>query len=311
MKRIFGLLAVSGTMWFVLFSVIVLTAGGILADKFWTELADKDSIGSATRNVVLIIAGVLALPMAIWRGHVAEQQVAATRATLANQRYATSANMLSSEAPFVRLSGISALQNLALEDPNRYHVPTMRLLCAFVRDPIPTETPILMPEPLDHEYPNPDTCGRREDIQSALQAISTCHSLHRALERRENFRLDLHGADLRAARLSNMDFSNALWGTAAGGANLCFVDFSNTNLQGSCFAACKLHNAKIAGANLSGACFRVPGQTAGYGLTQQQMDTARADPDAPPNVTGLVAAESGTPIVWGDVANSGTNGNSH
>ena len=52
MKRIFGSLAVSGTMWFVLFSVIVLTAGGILADKFWTELADQDSIGSATRNVV-------------------------------------------------------------------------------------------------------------------------------------------------------------------------------------------------------------------------------------------------------------------
>lgn len=310
MKRFIRSLAVRGTTWFVLFSVIVLIAGGILAEEFWTELADKDSIGSATRNVVLIIAGVLALPMAIWRGHVAEQQVVATRATLANQRYAASAEMLSSDAPFVRLSGIRALQDLALEDPNRYHVPIMRLLCAFVRDPIPTATPMLMPPPLDHEYPNPDTCGRREDIQSALQAISTCHSLHLALERREKFRLDLHGADLRAARLSNMDFSDAFWGTAAGGANLCFVDFSNANLHGSCFAACKLHNVKIAGANLSGACFRVPGQQAAYGLTQQQLDTARADPNAPPNVTGLVAAESGAPIVWNDVAGSGASGNS-
>lgn len=296
-------------MWFVIFSVVVLAAGGILANKFWAELADMDSIGSATRNVVLIIAGVLALPLAIWRGHVAEQQVAATRATLANQRYAASATMLSSEAPFVRLSGISALQDLALEDPSHYHVPVMRLLCAFVRDPIPTNAPIGMPEPLDHEYPNPDTCGRREDIQSALQAISTCHSLHLAIERREKFRLDLHGADLRAARLSNMDFSNALWGTAAGGANLCFVDFSHTNLQSSCLAACQLHNAKVRGANLSGACFKVAGQDAAYGLTQEQMDTAQADPKAPPNVAGMVAAESGAPMVWRGVAKSGANGN--
>ena len=47
-------------------------------------------------------------------------------------------------------------------------------------------------------------------------------------------------------------------------------------------------HTNLAGADLNGC----------EGLTQKQIDRARADPDNSPNLEGVLDAESGKPIVW-------------
>ena len=67
----------------------------------------------------------------------AEAQNEVSRQDLLNERYQTGARMLGDEVLAVRLAGIYALQRLAEEDRQQYHVQVMRSLCAFVQFPCP------------------------------------------------------------------------------------------------------------------------------------------------------------------------------
>ena len=58
-------------------------------------------------------AGLIALPLALWRGHVAEQQANAAQQSLRNERYQKGAEMLGSEVLSVRLGGIYGLQQFS------------------------------------------------------------------------------------------------------------------------------------------------------------------------------------------------------
>ena len=92
--------------------------------------------GSTTvRNLGLLIAGLIALPLAIWRSWVAQRQADTAQHNLLNERYRQGAEMLDSEILSVRLGGIYALQRLAADNPKHYHIQIMQLLCAFVRHP--------------------------------------------------------------------------------------------------------------------------------------------------------------------------------
>ncbi len=81
-------------------------------------------------------------------------------------------------------------------------------------------------------------------------------------------------ADLSQARLVRADLSDA--------------EFLDANLTGATFSD----------ANLSGARFSHGGHQAAKGLTQAQLDQARADPDNPPNLLNVLDAETGEQLVW-------------
>ena len=56
---------------------------------------------------------------------------------LLNERYQKGAEMLGSPVLAVRMGGIYALQQLAQDHPDTYHLQVMNLFCAFVRRPPP------------------------------------------------------------------------------------------------------------------------------------------------------------------------------
>ena len=123
-------------------SVAVGVGGLIVAFVWWDWLSEGASTSEVIRNVGLLVAGLVAFPLAIWRALVADRQAsAAQRQTataqqgLLNERFQKGADMLGSDNLSVRLGGIYALQSLALEYPEQYYVQCMRLLCAFVRNP--------------------------------------------------------------------------------------------------------------------------------------------------------------------------------
>ena len=134
--------------------------------------------------------------------------------------------MLGSEVLAERLGGIYALQRLAEEYPEQYHMQVIRLLCAFVR--LPTKDQSLGSGQAAIE---PGTLlGIRQDVEAIMQAIGSRSELRIALERELEFRLDLKGADLHGAQLLNADLSHAMFHRA----HLSNVNFANTDLT-DCF----------------------------------------------------------------------------
>ena len=392
----------STAFWLALVTV-VLVCSILLPAAGWDWLRSVESgsggeTNSTTiRNVGFLIAGVLALVFAVWRGVLlqrqaatAERQSETSQQGLLNERYQKGAEMLGSEVLAVRLGGIYALQRLAEEKPEQYHLQVVRLLCAFVR--LPTRDQSLESGQAAIE---PGTLlGIRQDVESIMQAIGSRSRLRMALEREVEFRLDLKSADLRGAQLldadlsramfhhahlSNVNFANTdltdsflsyadlsqsefrdvnftgtrLWSADLSGAMLQdaelpgmgfqnaeltgtnllranlsganFQDataasawFERANLSGAGFQGADLSGARLegadmsgahfwdadldganfGGADLSGAEFSVEGRQAVKGLTQVQLDQARADGDDPPKLDGVLDAETGEQLVW-------------
>ena len=357
---------------------------------FWEWLSGGESGSTTIRNIALVVAGLIALPLAIWRAVVAERQANTAQQGLLNERYQNGAEMLGSAVLSVRLGGIYALQRLAEECPEQYHLQIMRLFCAFVR--LPTKDQSLESGKMEIE---PGTLlGIRQDVEVVMEVIGSRAKPRIDLEREAGFRLDLRGAKLPKAQFLDADLSGAMFhhsnlsganfantdvsdtlltyadlseatfrnmnftGTRLGhsnlsstllqdanlpkvdfhgailsGANLIRANLSGSSFQDAILANAWLEDAKLSGvlflradlsgaylmqadlshaqlldvdlnkanfsdANLSGAKFSIGGPQTARGLTRAQLDEALADPNNPPDLTGVLDAESGKPLVW-------------
>jgi hypothetical protein len=345
--------------------LIVITAllCAIATRYFWDWLhKDGDSNSSTLRNAGLLSAAVTALLLAVWRSRVAERQADTAQRGLLNERYQKGAEMLGSDMLSVRLGGIYALQRLADEHPEQYHIQIMRLFCAFVRRPTADKSDGDRETAKPGSAKEPDAEGKqriREDVQAVMEAIGSRSEKGMALEKKETFTIDLRGASLRGANLESANFSGTLFGGVdlsdavfganfGQAANLSMAVFGpdanlsgawlgSTDLRGASLAGTKMPKAKLMGANLSNArlmgadlsktslaaakFFRAALEEANLsgatlyirytfpdgsdgspspalGLTQAQLDEARADPNNPPRLDGVFDAETGEPLVW-------------
>ena len=104
------------------------------------------------------------------------------------------------------------------------------------------------------------------------------------------FRSDLSEADLSYADLSHSGLSDASLSRAL----LHDADLSNAWLDGADLSTANLSDTNLSGAELS----RSKGKQRAKGLTQAQLDEARADPNDPPKLDGVLDAETGKQLVW-------------
>ena len=359
------------------------------------------------RDYGLLIAAIVAFPLGFWRSRVAERQAEAAQRQLStaqrqaeaahrqvetaeqsllNERYQRGAEMLGSDVLLVRLGGIYALDRLAAEQPDSYHIQIMQLFCAFARRPHQHhDDKSLNRQELTSDYAlfgdqsgvsNPIPIAEYSrvifpslDIQAVMEAICSRDEVRRKKELTENFRVDLSesnlsrlalvkipanlplatmwAANLSGAYLPFANFQSAVLSNAAlPGANLLRANLSDANLRnsdlsgtllstadlnGAMLIRANLSNAKVIGANLTGAVLKdsiltgaefsgtpLPQEAlavindhlpaiapevskvdlATTGLTQSQLDEARADPNNPPKLDGVVDAETGKPLVW-------------
>ena len=259
MKRLLNWLC---SNWSWVCAVLVITAGLIsLVVLYWewfaTEPCGMESRSTTARNVGILFFGLLAIGFGIWRGVVASRQAKTSQRGLLNERYQKGAEMIGSKVLSVRLGGIYALQRLAADEPEQYHVQIMLLLSAFVRNPTK-----------DQEYNATPSAGvpelnikdylLREDIQAALTVICTRSDDDIKLEKEaKNYRLNLTQANLTGANLSRANLTDAFLGL--------------TNLTGA-----DLSHAK--------------------GLTQAQLERAGADPANPPDFGDLCDPTTSAPL---------------
>ena len=241
---------------FVASGLIVATAIILaLLAVFWEWLSGGESGSTTIRNVALVLAGVIALPLAVWRGVVADRQSKTAQQGLLNERYQKGAEMLGSDVLSVRLAGIYALESLAMEHPEQYYIQIMRLFCAFVRLPTRDQSLESGQAPIRPGSP----LGIRQDVESVMAAIGRRTETQEALERRFEFSLDFRGADLSEGQILEADLSKARFHHA----NLSNVHFANTDLTGASFRDADLSKAwlyearltrgDLSSANLSGA----------------------------------------------------------
>ena len=206
------------------------TAAALLLVVFWGWLSGGESGSTTIRNIGLVLAGIIALPLAIWRGLVAEQ-------SLLNERYQKGAEMLGSEVLSVRLGGIYALRRLAEEHPEQYHIQIMRLFCSFVRLPTRDQSLTSGQAGIEAGAPTPV----RQDVEAVIEAIASRSKQRVDRERQVDFRLDLRGANLRGLQVLKADMSRAY--------------FQTSNLAGAYFVDTDLSDAFFTEADLSGAVF--------------------------------------------------------
>ena len=299
-------------------TVVVLAAAAILSICNWGLLqtgAEGLESGSTTiRNLTFLFAGLIGLPLAIWRSLVSERQAdtAQRQAEIAqqdllNERYQRGAAMLGSEVLPIRLGGIYALESLAKEHSKQYHVTIMQLLCAYARHARSTSESDPTPAPSQS-----DKLG--DDVQAILTAVASRQDNHVTDERTRGFRPNFSGATLPgltlwSGNLSNSIFSDSiltnarLIGINLSNSSMSDADLSNSllwsaNLSHATFWDANLTGAMLSGANISGARFSIDGHSSAIGLTQKQLDEARADPDHPPYLEGVVDTQTGELMEW-------------
>ena len=249
------------SFWFTVgfFAMAIAGVGTALAywDAIHPDRSYKVSPIETIRNVGLVVGGGLAFVFAWWRALVAERQADAARSqvetaqnqadialrTLSYERYQRGAEMLGSPTLAVRLGGIYALQQLAAENPHQYHVQTVRLLSAFVRNPTKDEVLDQLVEVEGEVMPK----RIREDAQAALSAIGTRSSIQVQIEIAEGFTVDLqranlHSADLRGCNLDRADLTDAT--------------LESANLEEATFRSAHLVRADLTSARLTRAGFK-------------------------------------------------------
>ena len=291
-------------------------------------------------SILAALAALIAIPtlwLAFRRTRLTQEQRDLSLRNSRNDRFQRGIEMLGSPELFVRLGGIYALRILMKEHPEELYIPTVELLCAFLRNPV---------------NPSEVTSGSRvrQDIQTALEVIIGRTEAEITLEKARGFRLDLRNANLQYAELSGVDFSGTnlegaiLSGTNISGANLSEAvldgadlsrancrksnlrkaslvatnmyhvsvdesDFSGANIdrvdcnEGSfhktTFARARIQNCTFKGALLYKADLTRTYLSFGNMLTQQQLDNAEAEPGTPPFIDAdLVDSEIGEPLNW-------------
>ena len=318
--------------WVAVIAFVAFAVGTVLSWVFWDWLRDGESGSSTVRNVGLLVGAVIAMVLAVWRSRVAGRQAAAAQFQaetalkqagtaqqraetadrgLLNERYQRGAEMLGSDVLAVRMGGIYALHQLAREHPGTYHIQIMRLFCAYVRNPT-----------IDKNMPDPGVMTRK-DVQEVMDAIAYRSDRQLKIERDNIMFFDLSHVKLRLVGLVNANLGSATFSHS----DLAHSYMDRANLSGAVLYKADLYRAHLAEADLSRAILEganlneadltntkfssVGRPFRASGLTQSQLDLARADPKNPPHLEGVADAETGTPLVWrGRPLNDGVVGDS-
>ena len=318
LRQVFGSIFKKGARWWFVLVAVTVVAGIGLSLCFWEILHnDKDSFSTTISNLSLLLGGIVAIELAVWRSIVSERQTTAAQRQAAtaqldllNQQLQKGAEMLGNSVLSVRLGAIYTLKHLALKHPEQYHVQAMQQLCAFVRgatgaDDQPTaviEKTLFTREKLAALYPDRENLSTeltiekfraRNDIQEAMNAIAFCHDRNISIETTESYWLDLQGADLRGVALSFLNLSRAplRYYLPTTFYQMKAID-SYTNMRDTILDDASLFATNIARVDLSYST----------GLTQAVLDLARVEPDDAPKLDGVIDAQTGKPIVWNDSA---------
>ena len=293
---------VPATWWLGLWTLFLLAAVGAMWMVCPVWLTGKESASTTIRNLGLVVAAAVGLPLAIWRSIVAQRQAEASQQqsetafqALLHDRFCRAAEALGHSRMASRIGGVNTLARLGGDHPETFHFPVIRLLSAFVVDRTATmtggvpeqardtattladEPSRLRRTPAGHssevrEHASRDESSLAEDSGPFLAADRQVGPVPRLTKDVEEamllLLLGLGGQPLRLEHAGDfrVDLSDAfLPGLHLHGANLSHFDFTNADLRRVRGWGARFANAVLPGADLSG------GNLAGADFSQADM----------------------------------------
>lgn len=208
------------------------------------------------RNLVFTFAAPAGVILATWRMVVlnrqsatASRQAAAAEGGHRDGRFEKGAEMMSAGEITSRIGGIVALERLATNHPEEYHVPCMKLFSAFVRFRFGQgHGGKISSEKIENCPP---------DVEMAAQVVGNRRRADKEyldkIERQSEYKIDMSSANLSSISLINMDFSEAIFVNA----RLAYADLSNSNFFGAWFSSSDLSGAIFTDSDLTNARLQV------------------------------------------------------
>jgi len=262
-------------------AALTVIAGAVCSYLNWVNPADMSKKPEHLRNIILMIAGITAFAISIWRARIADKQAQASNtqaeATIEQIKIAAQSQITDrftraieqlgksgDDILFLRIGAIQALERIG--NDSRDDLPAViRLLAGFAR-----ETSIAWYKSIENQgYLIAKT---PPDVAEAVIALVRLNGKHFEFIREQNIFVDLSGShfpilnfpnsnlarfvlansDLRGSNFWNSDLSDADFG----GANLSNADFWSADLNNTNFFFANLSNAKFRYANLKNTDFR-------------------------------------------------------
>lgn len=191
------------------------------------------------RNLGLVTAAVVGVPLLVWRTLSANTQARIATKGHLTDRFSKAVELLGNDKTSVSVGGIYALEEVAKEDPETYYRMVYEILCTFVRD-----WAFWTPEKqaLADEYKGfPDIDPPALDVQTALTEIGR--------RQKGDVVINLGSTDLR-----EINFREAnLEGAHLNGAWLVGATLLNAKLDGAILMGAHLEEAYLEGASFDGA----------------------------------------------------------
>ena len=203
------------------------------------------------------------------------------------ERFSRAIEQLGSETLAVRLGGIYALEQIAV-DSRELHWPVMEVLTAYLREHARVDAST-----------GADPAARRP-LAVDHQAIATVIGRRRREQDPDDHRLELSELDLAGVRWRRASLQGAnLWRANLEGAYLRLAHLEGarlegTNLRDARMERVQLGGARLAGANLSSAWLANTDLSATRGLTREQLQVAADLRDA--RLPGDIAQSPDRPI---------------
>jgi uncharacterized protein YjbI with pentapeptide repeats len=223
---------------------------------------DKATLQNGVYTTLVQALGGLILSVTAWVGYqnfrVGEKNLRATEDKQVTERFSKSIEHLGNDQIDIRLGGIYALEQIAIDSP-KYHWTIVEILSAFIREKCsinPQTSPDSNPEEATSEIDRKIGI----DIQAALTVLGRRKAAQDPATKNIDLRnVNLYGAEipesnLSEANLNGADLSEAnLSGANLNGANLIEANLIEANLNGADLSEANLSGANLIGANLNGA----------------------------------------------------------
>lgn len=236
----------------------------VFSDDVLTGIELAKDRADIVRNLGLVVGGIVALGIAIWRSKAAQDQVAVSERDRLDRRFRSGVELLSGKEVVSRLAGIRMLGQLAKLEPELYRDDVIRVLCEFARNPTVVgeaarESLTSLPRLLEDgdDIADGDLLAAvnesvREEIEAAIRVVSDCNSASTDARARIPLTINLAGLTLYEANFNDINLSGAdLEGSQLIGADFSGANLSETNLSSANLTAANFTQADLIGANLS------------------------------------------------------------
>lgn len=217
------------------------------------------------RNLVFTFATPAGVILATWRmivlnrqSEIASRQAAAAEGGHRDGRFEKGAEMMSADEITSRIGGIVALERLATNHPDEYHVPCMKMFSAYVR--------FRFGESVGGKHSTEEIEYCPPDIEMAAQVIGNRRRADKEylekIERQNEYKIDMSAANLSFVTLNHMDFSESRFVNSrfvyANLSHSIFVGawFSSSNLSGAILIESNIANARLQDADLTSAVLK-------------------------------------------------------